>query len=72
MVEFLTAEKVNASDILSRLKAIYRDETVDRSTMSNWAIKFRELEAGKANIEYEPRSGQPVSVTDEKHPMKVN
>ena len=40
--------------------------------MSRWAIKFRASEAGKANIEDEPRSGRPVSVTRENHQMEVN
>ena len=37
VIEFLTAEKVNASDIHRRLKAVYGDETVDL-TVSRWAI----------------------------------
>ena len=54
MIEFLRPEKVNASDIHHRLKAIYGDKTVDGSTVSRWAIQFCASEAGKANIEDEP------------------
>ena len=40
--------------------------------MSRWAIKVRVSEAGKANIEDEPRGGRPVSVTDAYHQMAVS
>lgn len=72
VIEFLTAENVNPSDIYRRLKPVYGDETVDRTTVNRWAIKFRVSEAGKANIEDKPRSGRPVSVTDAKHQKEVD
>ena len=34
VIEFLTAEKVNPSEIHRRLKAVYCDDTVDRSTVN--------------------------------------
>jgi len=72
VIEFLTAENVNATDIHRRLKAVYSDESVSRSTVSKWAIKFRASEVGKANIDDEPRTGRPASATDEKHQLKVD
>ena len=37
-----------------------------------WAIKFRECEPGRANIVDQPRSGRPVSVTEDKHKKQVD
>jgi len=46
--------------------------TVNRTTVNRWAIKFRECEPGRANIVDQPRSGRPVSVTDDKHKKQVD
>ncbi|PNF18261.1 hypothetical protein B7P43_G16306 [Cryptotermes secundus] len=45
--EFLTAEKVTPTEIHRRLKAVYGDDAVDRSTVNRWVIKFRGCEPGK-------------------------
>lgn len=70
VIEFLTAEKQNPSDI-HLLQAVYGDETVDRSNMNRWAIQCSS-EAGKTNTEDEPGSDQPVSVNDENNRKQVD
>jgi hypothetical protein len=52
VIEFLTAEKVTPTEIHRRLKAVYGDDAVDRSTVNRWVIKFRGCEPGKAIISY--------------------
>ena len=47
-------------------------KTLNRTTVNRWAIKFRECETGRANIVDQPRSGRPVSVTDDKHQKQVD
>ena len=43
------------------------ENTVNRTTINRWAIKFHECEPGRANIVDQPRSERPVSMTDDKH-----
>jgi hypothetical protein len=40
VIEFLTAEEVTPTEIHRRLKAVYGDYAVDRSTVNRWVIKF--------------------------------
>ena len=63
VTEFLCAENVTPAEIHRRLQAVYGGNTVNRTTVNRWAIKFRECEPGRANIVDQPRSGRPVSVT---------
>jgi len=67
MTEFLSAKNVKSAEIHRRLQAVYGENIVNRTTVNCWAIKFRECEPGRANIADQPRSGRPVSVTDDKH-----
>ena len=53
VTEFLSAE------IHRRLQAVCGEDTVNRTTVNRWAIKFREYEPGRANIVDQPRSGRP-------------
>jgi plasmid maintenance system antidote protein VapI len=71
VTEFLSAENVTSAEIHCRLQAVYGENTVNRTTV-NWAIKFRECEPGRANIVDQPRSGRPISVTDDKHQKLVD
>ena len=48
------------------------ENTVNRTTVNRWAIKFRECEPGRANIVDQPRSGRLVSMTDDKHQEQVD
>lgn len=72
VIEFLTAEKVTPTEIHRRLKAVYGDDAVDRSTVNRWVIKFRGCEPGKAIIVDETRSGRPITATDDKHRKLVD
>jgi len=72
VTEFLRAENVTPAEIHHRLQAVYGKNTVNRATANRWVIKFRECEPGRANIVDQPRSGRPVSVTDDKHQKQVD
>ena len=72
MTEFLSAENVTPAEIHRRLQAVYGENTVNRTTVNRWAIKFRECEPGHANIVDQPRCGRPVSMTDDKHQKQVD
>jgi transposase len=72
VTKFLSAENVTPAKIHRRLQAVYGKYTVNRSTVNRWAIKFRKCEPGPANIVDQPRSGRPVSVTDDKHQKQVH
>lgn len=72
VIEFLTAEKVTPTEIHRRLKDVYGDDAVDRSTVNRWVIKFRDCEPGKAIIVDETRSGRPITATDDKHRKLVD
>ena len=72
MIEFLSAEKVTTAGIHRRLQAVYGEDTVNRTTVNRWAIKFRECELGRANIVDQPRNGRPVAMTDDKHQKQVD
>jgi transposase len=72
VIQFLSAENVTPAEIHRRLQAVYGENTVNRTTVNRWAIKFRECEPGRANIVDQPRSGRPVSVTDDQHQKQVN
>jgi len=67
VTEFLSAENITPAEIHRCLQAVYGENTVNRTTVNHWAIKFHECESGCANIVDQPRSGRPVSVTDDKH-----
>jgi len=72
VTEFLSAENVTPPEIHRRLQAIHGENTVNRTTVNRWAIKFGECEPGLANIVDQPRSGRSVFVTDDKHQKHVD
>jgi hypothetical protein len=72
VTEFLSAENVTPAEIHRRLRVVYGENTVKRTTVNRWAIKFCECEPGRANIVDQPRSGRLVSVTDDKHQKQVD
>ena len=72
VTEFLSAENVTPAEIHRRLQDVYGENTVNRTTVTRWAIKFRECEPGHANIVDQPSSGRPVSLTDDKHQKQVD
>ena len=72
VTEFLSAENVTPAEIHRCLQAVYGENTVNRTTVNRWAVKFRECEPGRANIVDQTRSGRPVSVTDDRHQKQVD
>jgi len=50
VTEFLSAENVRPAEIRRLLQAVYGENTVNRTTVNRWAIKFSECEPGLANI----------------------
>jgi hypothetical protein len=50
VAEFLSAENVMPAEIHCRLQAVYGENTVNRTTVNRWAIKFCECEPGRASI----------------------
>jgi len=72
VTEFLCAENVTPAEIHRRLQAMYDENTVNRTTVTHWAIKFYECEPGHASIVDQPCSGKPVSMTDDKHQKQVD
>ena len=72
VTEFLSAENVMPAAIHRRLQVVYGENTVNRTTVNRWVIKFREFGPGRVNIVDQPRSGKPVSMTDDKHQKQVD
>ena len=72
MTEFLSAENATPAEIHSRLQAVYGEDTVNRTTVNRWAIKFRDCEPGRVNIVDHPCSGRPLSVTEDRHQKQVD
>ena len=72
VTEFLSAENLTPAEFHRRFQAVYGEDTVNRTTVNFWAIKFRECELGRANIVDQPRSGRLVSVTDDMHQKQVD
>jgi hypothetical protein len=60
VTELLSAENVMPAEIHRRLQAVYGENTVNRTRVNRWAIKFCECEPGCANIVDQPLSGRPV------------
>ncbi|KAL1132425.1 hypothetical protein AAG570_010380 [Ranatra chinensis] len=51
------------TEIHSALREVCGDQTVDRSTVSRWANRFRE---GRVSVQDDQRSGRPKTATDER------
>jgi hypothetical protein len=58
VIEILMAEEETVGNMHKRLKKVYRDCNVDRSTVGHWAKRVRSSERGNANLDDEPRSSQ--------------
>ena len=48
VTEFLSAENITPAEIHRCLQAVYGENTVNRTTVNRWAVKFREFEPGRA------------------------
>jgi hypothetical protein len=58
VIEFLTVEEETMGNIHRRLKNVYGDCTVDKSTVRRWAKRVKSSERGNADLDDEPRSDQ--------------
>ena len=72
VTEFLSAGNVTPAEIHRHLQAVYGEDTVNRTTVNRWAIKFRDCEPGRVNIVDHPCSGRPLSVTEDRHQKQVD
>ena len=59
----------NPTEVHNALREVCGDSVVDRSTVSRWASCFCE---GRVSIQDDPRSGQPVTATDDTSVVIVN
>ena len=62
-IKIETLRGKNPTEIHSALREVCGEHTVDRSTVSRWAIHFRE---GHVTINDDPRPGRPKTSTDER------
>ena len=61
-IKIETLRDQNPTQIHSALLEVCGEQTVDRSTVSRWATRFRE---GRVTIKDDPRPGRPKTSTDE-------
>jgi len=59
VIEFLHVEKIAPNDIYRRLLNVYRDQTVDVSTVKLCMVHFS---SGNSDVKGKPRSGWPCTV----------
>ena len=64
IIKFLVLEGQSPSNIHERMTAVYGDSAPSRTMIFEWARRFKD---GQLNIEDSPRSGRPISATDEKN-----
>jgi hypothetical protein len=60
VTEFVRDENVIPAEIHRRLQAVYGENTVNRTTVNRWVIKFRECEPDRANKKFKtvPSAGK--------------
>ena len=61
-IKIETLRRKNPTEIYNALHVVCGDSVVDHSTVSRWASRFRE---GRVSIQDDPRSGRPVTATDD-------
>jgi hypothetical protein len=61
VIEFPVVEKESVTKIHRRLKNVYGDNAVDKSTVSRWASRITGSEKGQAELTDAPRSGRPTT-----------
>jgi len=47
VIEFLVAENVKPVDIHTRLLVVYRNETLDVSSVRHWVLRVKDFNVGK-------------------------
>jgi transposase len=63
VIQFLCKEGMSPSDILRRMKDVYEDACLKRSTVFKWSVEFR---GGQVSTADGPRPGQVSVITEEK------
>lgn len=71
VIEFLCCENETVGNIHKRLKRVYGDDAVDRSTVSRWAQRVSG-ENGHANIQDRGRSGRPQTAQSPAIVQRIN
>ena len=61
-IKIETLRRKNPTEIYNALHEVCGDSVVDHSTVTQWASRFRE---GRVSIQDDPRSGRPVTATDD-------
>lgn len=72
VIEFLSAEGCSATAIHFRMKAVYGNSCVDRSTVARWAKTLKDLDPCESSVLDHPRSGRPLSASDPEHQTQVD
>jgi [histone H3]-lysine36 N-dimethyltransferase SETMAR len=73
VIEFLTAEGCAPVDVHRRMTAVYGvDACVDVSTVRRWARCVKKTNPVTTSLRDKPRSGRPVTATDEQHQARVD
>jgi transposase len=70
LIEFLTAEKILRIDIHHCMQAMYGDKCVAVSKVENLVQQFTQV-VWEASLCEKPRSGRPLTATDESHQEHV-
>jgi hypothetical protein len=61
VIEFLVTEKKSVTNIHGRLKNVYGDNAVDKSTVSRWSSRIAGSMKGQAELSDAPHSGRPTA-----------
>ena len=64
IIRFFVLEGQSLSNIHECMTAVYGDSAPSRTMVFEWARRFKD---GQLNIEDSPRSGRPISATDERN-----
>ena len=62
-IKIETLRGKNPTEIHSALREVCGEQTVERSTVSRWATRFRE---GRVTLNDHPKPGRPKTSTDER------
>ena len=62
VIKFLVLKGQSPSNIYDRMVVVYGDNALSRTTVFEWARRFK---VGQLIIEDGPRSGRPITTTDE-------
>ena len=72
VIEFLTAEGISPSEIHRRLVQVYGPDCLDVSNVRRWVRRCQDEGVGSVDLNDKPRSGRPLTATDDWHKDKVD